>query len=118
MRIERKNNTFPVQAISTEVLDTILVMTFTTIYLEIEKEDAHDIIMESVDGLRSKSVNGSIEYRNAAEMLLAILSDANETNRANTKLQYQISVISSFLAHDRVKTSEIKRAVEDYRVTQ
>jgi hypothetical protein len=90
-------------------------MTFTTIYLDIGKEDAHDIISESVDGLRSKSVNGSIEYRNASGMLLAILSNADEGNGTGAKLQYQISVIAPFLAHGRVKAREIRAAVEDYR---
>lgn len=93
-------------------------MTFVTIYLDIEEEDAHQIIMESVDGLRSKSANGSIEYRNTAGMLLAILSDADEKSGAKAKLQYQISVIAPFLAHGRVKAGEIRSAVEDYRITR
>ncbi|MCO8243284.1 MULTISPECIES: hypothetical protein [unclassified Haladaptatus] len=91
-------------------------MTFATAYLEIEKEDAHEHIMKSVEGLRSKTVDDSIEYRNASGMLLAILSETDEVTGANTKLRYQISVIAPFLAHGRVKAEEIRAAVDEYRV--
>ncbi|MFH5799945.1 hypothetical protein [Haladaptatus sp. CMAA 1911] len=91
-------------------------MTFATIDLEIGKEDAHEVISESVDGLRAKSVNGSIEYRNTGGMLLAILSNADGRNGVNATLRYQTSVIAPFLAHGRVKAREIRTAVEDYRI--
>lgn len=92
-------------------------MTFVTICLDIEKEDAHEIIVQSVDGIRSKSVNGSIEYRNTGGMLLAILSEISGEKESKSKLRYQTSVIAPFLAHGRVKAREIRRAVEDRRVS-
>lgn len=92
------------------------VMTFTTIYLNLEKEAAHEVIIESVDGIRSKSVDDSIEYRNTGGMLLAILSTIDGKSEAKSKLRYQISVIAPFLAHGRVKAREIQQAVETHQV--
>ena len=92
-------------------------MTFVTISLDIEKEEAHEIITSSVSGLRSKRVDNSIEYRNSAGMLLAILSTADWEREAKSKLRYQTAVIAPFLAHGRVKAGEIRHAVDSHRIT-
>jgi hypothetical protein len=91
-------------------------MTFATIYLDIDKDDAHEIIKQSVDGIRSERVNGSVEYRNTGGMLLAVLSSAQNRRGAKSKLRYETSVIASWLAHGRVKANEVKEAVESHRV--
>ena len=91
-------------------------MTFVTIHLDIEKEEAHELIINSVTGLRSKRVDNSIEYRNSAGMLLAVLSTADWEKKAKSKLRYQTAVIAPFLAHGRVKASEIRHAVDSHRI--
>jgi hypothetical protein len=91
-------------------------MTFVTIYLDIEKEEAHELIMNSVTGLRSKRVDDSIEYRNSTGMLLAILSTIDWEKEAESKLRYQTAVIAPFLAHGRVKAGEIRHAVDSHRI--
>ncbi|WP_227376331.1 hypothetical protein [Haladaptatus halobius] len=91
-------------------------MSFRTIYLDLEKEDAHDLITQSVDGIQSKKANGSIEYRDLGGMLLAILSDEGSKHGAQAKLRYQTSVIMPLLAHGRVKAREIRDAVDNHRV--
>lgn len=91
-------------------------MTFVTIHLDIEKEEAHELIINSVTGLRSKRVDNSIEYRNSAGMLLAVLSTADWEKKAKSKLRYQTAVIAPFLAHGRVKAGEIRHAVDSYRI--
>ncbi|WP_227356035.1 hypothetical protein [Haladaptatus salinisoli] len=93
-------------------------MSFKTVYLSIEKEDAHEIISQSVDNIRSKAVNDSIEYQDMGGMLLAVLSDETSKSGVKAKLRYQTSVLMPLLAHGRVKAREIRDAVEDYRVPE
>lgn len=91
-------------------------MSFKTIYLGLEKADAHRVISSTMDGLRSETVDGSIEYRNEGGMLLAVLSDGEPGERGGATLRYQTSVITPPLAHGRLKAREIAAAVADYRI--
>ncbi len=92
-------------------------MSFQTVYLDIEKEKAHETILRSVDGIHSRRVNDSIEYLMGG-MVLAILSEANLKSGAKTRLRYQTSVLTPALAHGRPKAGEIKAAVDSYRISQ
>ncbi|GAA0196579.1 hypothetical protein ACFFQF_32870 [Haladaptatus pallidirubidus] len=93
-------------------------MSFETIYLSIEKEAAHEIVSQSVDGIQSKTVDGSIEYRDMGGMLLAVLSDAASKRSAKAKLRYQTSVLMPLLAHNRVKAREIRDSVAEYHFSK
>lgn len=93
-------------------------MSFETISLRLEKADAHRIITSKVEGLRSKRVDKSIEYRGGDGMLLAVLSDIDSNDRAKSKLRYQTSIITPPLAHGRTKAREIRDAVAEYRKSQ
>ncbi len=65
-------------------------MSFETLYLRLEKADAHGIISAKVEGLRSKRVDDSIEYRGTDGMLLAVLSDIDSDDARESKLRYQV----------------------------
>lgn len=103
---------------SNEVPPKKQLVSFRTIYLSIEKGDAHEIISRSVDGIQAKTVNGSIEYQDMGGMLLAVLSDEPSKRGAKAKLRYQTAVLMALLAHGRVKAREIRDAVENHRVPE
>ncbi|WP_440009903.1 hypothetical protein [Halomicrococcus sp. SG-WS-1] len=90
-------------------------MSFETLYLRLEKADAHRIISSKVEGLRSKRVDDSIEYQGNDGMLLAVLSDIDSDDGRESKLRYQTSVITPPLAHGRTKAREIRDAVAEYK---
>ncbi|RBI58423.1 hypothetical protein DMJ13_26740 [halophilic archaeon] len=90
-------------------------MSFETISLRLEKADVHRIITEDVEGLRSKRVDDSIEYRGNDGMLLAVLSDIDSNDGAESTLRYQTSILTPPLAHGRTKAREIRDAVAEYR---
>lgn len=93
-------------------------MSFKTIYLTLETADAHQIISSEVEGIRSKTVDESIEYRCGNGMLLAVLSHVETSSHGESKLRYQTSIITPALAQGRVKAREIHDAVADYRTSQ
>ncbi|WP_327051287.1 hypothetical protein [Halomicrococcus gelatinilyticus] len=91
---------------------------FETVHLSIDTTDAHRIIAAEVDGIRSKRVDGSVEYQVDGGMLIAVLSNDVVDGRGDSKLRYQTSILTPPLAHGEAKAREIYEAVADHRVTK